>query len=91
MTNKDVARRFAAREPGRAGHFHSTGRECYSYSMKLAQRLPDGTVEVIKRDHSPSRTTSRHLSILQSTIGYTGFVEVDRFTDVAPFSYGETG
>jgi hypothetical protein len=91
MTNKDIARKFAAGKAARVKHYHSTGRECYSYRMKLAQYLPDGSVEIIKSIHSPSQTTSRHLSILRGAFGYSGFVEVDSFTSVSPFSYGETG
>jgi len=88
MTNKNVARKFAAGESARVKHFSSTGRECYSYRMKLAQYLPDGTVEIVKHDASPSRTTSRHLSILCSALHGMTVVEVEYFSDVSPFSYG---
>lgn len=93
MTNRDVARAFASGKACRVEHFTSTGRECYSYRMKLAQFLPDGSVEVIKHEHSPSRTTSRHLSLLRAALYSHEVAEVNHFTDVSPFSYGygETG
>jgi hypothetical protein len=80
-TNEDVARAFAAGRAEAAGHFRCTPREVYSYRMKIAQRRPDGVVELLEHQRSPSQTTSRHMSEVQIA---SACVRVSQFTDPTP-------
>lgn len=83
-TNKLVAAAFARGLTETAGHFWSTGYEVYSYRMKIAQRRPDGVVEVLSNARSPSQTTSRHMSMTYSAaLAVRVTVRVDEFTPAA--------
>jgi hypothetical protein len=79
-TNKQVAAAFARGLTETAGHFRSTGDEVYSYGQKIAQRRPDGVVEVLSSACSPSQTTSRHMSL---TYCAARALRVDEFTPAA--------
>ena len=81
MKAHQVADAFANGQVGSASNLMSSGKEVFSYQMKIAEREPDGTFRVISTDESPSRTTSKHINIVRRALPSSLVTEVNDFGD----------
>jgi len=65
MKSREVGHAFRDGLVAAGGSIVTDGRVVYSYQMMIARKQSDGTVEIIDRKHSPSRTTSKHIGYVE--------------------------
>ena len=65
-----VAQAFVRGEPAASGAFVSVGDAIYSYGLKLAHRMSDGTIVLDHDLEAPQQsvTTSRHVRALRAIL-----------------------
>lgn len=75
---------FLDRRAGGNDTLSTDGNVIRSYDMPIAQRLPDGRIEVISRDAGPTATTRTHISGVSAGLNAHGAKEVPQLTGHAP-------
>jgi hypothetical protein len=71
MARKNISKVIEAFKAGRSAKGDSKatcstdGNEIYSYAMKIAERLPDGSIWIEEYSKAPSATTRSHIRACQ--------------------------
>lgn len=66
---KTVIEAFQKAKPCYGQTCRTDGNQIFSYDMLIAERLKDGSIEIVNEYFSPSKTTTSHIRAVTEILG----------------------